>query len=256
MERARRTSNRRFVTAEETAEILRVTPNTVYRWCRSGRLQARKFGGQWRIDGSTLEGLSYHAPTGNPVNLLDHILPHLNRGGEHLFVLGADEAAALRLQAAFLEAALREPNAAVYLGLWDESPAEATRRLRASLAPETEIGAKLHFVPLGEWYARSGLAGVLAEARATVAGSRKGSERIWATSYPQRFFGGNIERLLEYELAACEVLDGQPVIAFCTYEHTSNRQQLLRVASDLTGCHSGSIYFDGWHPPYLLRRVV
>jgi len=256
MERERRTSNRRFVTAEETAEILRVTPNTVYRWCRSGRLQARKFGGQWRIDSSTLEGLGYSGPKGNPANLLDHILPHLNRGGEHLLALATDEATALRLQAAFLEMALREPNAAVYLGLWDESPAEATRRLRASLTPEAEIGTKLHFVPLGEWYARFGPAGVFAEARAAVAGSRQGGEHIWATSFPQRFFGGNIERLLEYEQAAGEIMGDQPVIAFCTYEHTASREQWCRAAHDLTGCHSGTVYFDGWHPPYLLRRVV
>jgi excisionase family DNA binding protein len=256
MARGHRTSNRRFVTAEETAGSLQVTLNTVYRWCRSGRLPARKFGGQWRIDSSALEGLSYPGPKSKPANLLDHILPYLNRDGEHLLALGADEATALRLQAAFLEAALREPNAAVYLGLWDESPAEARRRLRASLTPETEIAGKLHFLPLGEWYARSALAGTIAELQAAAARSQKTGERIWTTSFGQRYFGGNIERLVEYEQACCEILEGQPVIAFCVYEHTSSRQEWRRAAFDLTGCHSGAVYFDGWHPPYLLRRIV
>ena len=250
------TANRRFVTAEETAELLRVSLNTVYRWCRSGRLRARKFGRQWRIDSSALEGLGYPGPKSKPADLLNHILPHLNRDGEHLFALCADEAAALRLQAAFLETALRDPNTAVYLGLWDESPAEATHRLRASLTPETEIATKLRFLPLREWYARSALAGTIAELQATVARSQEAGERMWVTSFPQRFFGGNIERLVEYELAACEVLEGQPVVAFCTYEHISNRQHLFRAYFDLTGCHSGAIYFDGWQPPFLLRRIV
>jgi len=250
------TANRRFVTAEETAELLRVSLNTVYRWCRSGRLRARKFGRQWRIDRTALDGLGHPGPRSKPADLLNHILPHLNRDGEHLFVLCADEAAALRLQAAFLEMALRQPDAAVYLGLWDESPAEATRRLRASLAPETEIAKKLHFLPLGEWYARSALAGTISELQAAVARSREAGERMWVTSFPQRFFGGNIERLVEYELAACDVLEGQPVVAFCTYEHISNRQHLFRAYFDLTGCHSGTIYFDGWQPPFLLRRIV
>jgi hypothetical protein len=31
---------------------------------------------------------------------------------------------------------------------------------------------------------------------------------------------------------------------------------LLRAYFDLTGCHSGTIYFDGWQPPFLLRRIV
>ena len=250
------TANRRFVTAEETAELLRVSLNTVYRWCRSGRLRARKFGRQWRIDRTALDGLGHPGPRSKPADLLNHILPHLNRDGEHLFVLCADEAAALRLQAAFLEAALREPNAAVYLGLWDESPAEATYRLRASLTSETEIATKLRFLALGEWYARSALAGTIAELQAAVARSQEAGERMWVTSFPQRFFGGNVERLVEYELAACEVLDGQPIVAFCTYEHTSNREHLLRAYFDLTGCHSGTIYFDGWQPPFLSRRIV
>jgi hypothetical protein len=40
------------------------------------------------------------------------------------------------------------------------------------------------------------------------------------------------------------------------YEQTSNRQQLLRAAFDLMSCHSGAVYFDGWQPPFVLRRVV
>lgn len=250
------TANRRFATAEETAELLRVALNTVYRWCRSGRLRARKFGRQWRIDRTALEGLGYPGPRSKPADLLNHILPHLNRDGEHLFALCADEAAALRLQAAFLEAALREPNAAVYLELWDESPAEATHRLRASLTPEMEIATKLRFLAMGECYARSALPGAVGEMEAMVTRSREADEHIWVTGFPQRFFGGNVERMVEYELAACEVLEGQPIVAFCTYEHISNRQHLFRAYFDLTGCHSGTIYFDGWQPPFLLRRIV
>jgi len=250
------TANRRFATAEETAELLRVALNTVYRWCRSGRLRARKFGRQWRIDRTALEGPGYPGPRSKPADLLNHILPHLNRDGEHLFVLCADEAAALRLQAAFLETALREPNTAVYLGLWAESPAEATYRLRASLTSETEIATKLRFLALGEWYARSALAGTISELQAAVAHSQEAGERMWVTSFPQRFFGGNIERLVEYELATSEMLAGQPIVAFCTYEHISNSQHLFRAYFDLTGCHSGTIYFDGWQPPFLLRRIV
>jgi len=256
MEKRGSAGDRRFVTAEETAERLRVTLNTVYRWCRSGRLPARKFGGQWRIDSSALEGLGYPGPKSKPVNLLEHILPHLNRNGEHLFALSVDEASALRLQAAFLEAALRQPDAAVYLGLWDESPAEATRRLRAVLAPEAEIARRLRFLPLGRWYRRSGLAAVLDGLQDAATRSREAGERVWGTSFPQRFFGASIERLMEYEMASRETLKGEPMIAFCIYEHTSNRQQLLRAYFDLTDCHSGTVYFDGWHAPFLSRRIA
>jgi len=42
------------LTIDEAAEYLRVTPATIYRWCRSGRLPALKIGKQWRVSVSDL----------------------------------------------------------------------------------------------------------------------------------------------------------------------------------------------------------
>lgn len=38
-----------FLTVRETARYLKITPNTVMIWCRTGRLPAVKMGRQWRI---------------------------------------------------------------------------------------------------------------------------------------------------------------------------------------------------------------
>lgn len=44
-----------FLTVKEAAQYLKVTPNTVMIWCRSGRLPAVKMGRQWRIVKSELD---------------------------------------------------------------------------------------------------------------------------------------------------------------------------------------------------------
>jgi len=48
---------RRMLTIDEVAALMRVHRNTVYRWCRSGRLPAAKVGKDWRVSRDTIEGL-------------------------------------------------------------------------------------------------------------------------------------------------------------------------------------------------------
>jgi excisionase family DNA binding protein len=43
------------LTVQEVAEMLKITPATVYAWCRAGKLPAFKIGQQWRIRGRALE---------------------------------------------------------------------------------------------------------------------------------------------------------------------------------------------------------
>jgi excisionase family DNA binding protein len=38
-----------FLTVKETADYLKVTPNTIMIWARSGRIPAVKMGRQWRV---------------------------------------------------------------------------------------------------------------------------------------------------------------------------------------------------------------
>lgn len=46
-----------FLTVEETAQLLRVHKNTIYRWVREGRLPSTRIGKQWRIPREALERL-------------------------------------------------------------------------------------------------------------------------------------------------------------------------------------------------------
>ncbi len=46
-----------LLTVDEAAARLKVQPDTVRRWLRSGKLRASKLGRDWRIPASSVEGL-------------------------------------------------------------------------------------------------------------------------------------------------------------------------------------------------------
>lgn len=49
--------NNELLTVEQTAEYLKVTQLTIYKWIYAGTLPAAKIGGRWRIRVSDLESL-------------------------------------------------------------------------------------------------------------------------------------------------------------------------------------------------------
>lgn len=53
----------RFLTVDEAAEVVRVTPYTVREWLREGRLRGHKVhGGRWLIDPRDLAATEWEAP--------------------------------------------------------------------------------------------------------------------------------------------------------------------------------------------------
>ena len=48
-------SEKTLLTVDEVADFLRVAPNTVYRWCRDGKLTGIKIGKEWRIAQTDLD---------------------------------------------------------------------------------------------------------------------------------------------------------------------------------------------------------
>ena len=50
----------KYLTVEEVARELKLNPETVYRWLRSGKLIGEKFGDLWRIRESEVKGIKPH----------------------------------------------------------------------------------------------------------------------------------------------------------------------------------------------------
>jgi excisionase family DNA binding protein len=47
--------DRQYYTANEVADLAEVTVQAVYKWIRSGRIEAYRFGGTWRIPRAAFE---------------------------------------------------------------------------------------------------------------------------------------------------------------------------------------------------------
>ena len=50
-----------LLTIAEVASYLKVSRRTAWRWCKGGRLRARKVGHQWRVARSDLEKFIYRS---------------------------------------------------------------------------------------------------------------------------------------------------------------------------------------------------
>ncbi len=56
-----------FMTVEDAAERLRVTPYTMRKWLRIGRVGGVKLGGQWRVPEASLTALTASATRLQPI---------------------------------------------------------------------------------------------------------------------------------------------------------------------------------------------
>jgi excisionase family DNA binding protein len=55
-----------FMTVAEAADLLRVNPNTVYRWLLDGQLRAPRAGRRWLITRAAIDELLVPAPPAAP----------------------------------------------------------------------------------------------------------------------------------------------------------------------------------------------
>src|SRR3990167_147786 len=101
-----------YLTVVQVAERLHTAPQTVYRWCRAGKIAAVKFGKEWRIPADQ-PGLR-----SQPADLapLARLLSGLFGESEHLVVF-ADRGALCRLESTFFEVAARSGARLVH-GRW------------------------------------------------------------------------------------------------------------------------------------------
>ena len=243
----------RFMTVEEAAEGFRVSLATVYRWCRSGRLPAKRVGRDWRISRTAFDETS---PAGNhdgqSNNLLEPAFSHLTGGREHLLGLAVNSLQEQRLQTLLIDLASRRPATELCLGLWGETPEEARLRLRATLSPLNGSGMNIQILPLYDIYESTGLAGTMKALHSVAARASRGRRRLCFVNSPHRFFGVDLERLLEYERELHDLLMDSQAIGMCTVDQSTSGF-LNRVIVDISEQHSGVIWFEGTRAPHLLR---
>jgi len=204
---------KQLLTVAEVAEHLRITPNTVYRWLRAGKLRAIKIGKEWRIEQKDLDQFLGRRTTHlSSASLADLLRRGLN-APEHILVMTNNPSEILSLQAEYLMVGLQAGHPLLF-GYWWQSPEEIRARLSEAGLPvrDLETTGMLVLADLRAAYVSLGTAGVLRiwEEQCRL----RGGEVLWGTgSHRISDWESRGEGLLSFEAQLHKALLELPVIA-------------------------------------------
>lgn len=239
-----------YLTVLEAAERLRTSPQTVYRWCRAGKLGALKIGKEWRIPAGQ-PGLR-----SQPADLapLDRLLAGLSGESGHLAVF-ADRGGLARFESTFFEVAAKSDGRLVY-GRWEETEAEVRRRLRPVISRARDGASALHVLNFLKAYEAQGAEGVARLLSREVELAAADGKTCCAYTSCYAYFGYHVDRLTAYQGELHERVRDQPALLLCGYVLedflAGHPGRGMAVCMELIHCHTGVIWFDGERA--LLRR--
>ena len=233
-----------YLTVEEAAARLRVTPQTVYRWCRSGRLQATKIGKGWRIPARQLPG----DPQQVGLLPLETLLVSLIEQPQHLLGLASDQRALERMETTFFELAAGSKGRLVHTR-WEDTEATVRRRLRHALRRAPDGDDALHILDFKAAYEKGDVNGPIGLLLTEVGPASADGMICRAYGSPYPYFSYNLGQLVEYERAVAEHMRGQAALMLCG--HALNDMLSLygsrafTLLMDLAECHDGIVCYDG-----------
>lgn len=233
-----------YLTVREAAERLRMAPQTVYRWCRAGRLPALKIGKEWRIPTGELER------SADPLGLqpLETILEELAARSEHLVAMAGTKADLARMQAAFFDVGARRGSHLVY-ARWAGDDLAAGQSQQFVVRGARGKRPSLHLLTLKDAYEGQKLAVVqrLLMNEIAKAQSKGVPCHIYCSSYS--YFGYHFEPLIAFERELHKRMAGQASLCLCGYALEDfvplYAGRALSVLLELMNCHSGVLWFEG-----------
>lgn len=233
---------KQLLTVREVGEYLRIAPNTVYRWCRAGKLRAIKIGKEWRIEQKDLDQFlgrrTTHLNSPSFANLFHGRL----RAPEHILMMTDDTSEVYRLQAEFMNVGLHAGHPLLF-GYWWQSPEEIRARLSEAglLVSDLESSGKLVLSDLGAAYANHGAPEVIRIWQEQCR-LREG-EVLWGTaSHRISDWESWGEGLLSFEAQLHKALLELPVIALCPCLFALDKQSGFKTTVDLLPHHTGALF--------------
>jgi excisionase family DNA binding protein len=244
--------NTQYLTVDEVAELLRIHRNTVYRWCREGQLEARRFGKGWRIPRSAVEKLasSEHAG-GLPKQLADSWPPGLVTqdwcsAGDHVLAIAESREAVYRLEADFLAEGLGL-NVRLFKGCWWQHPDDVRQELgeRGLDVARLEAKGRLVVADLQKACDREGPEGAASIwVDETLRARQDGYERLWGCGSPYLAESSEVhERFRRFEALLSYRLNGLPVIGLCSYVLDLHVPDVLAKLTQIIRNHWGLLTY-------------
>ncbi len=256
-------AEKELLTVQEVADLLRTTPNTVYRWLRSGRIAGAKIGKEWRVRRQTLEealsvrlsmqrekGEGAFSEPGTVGELPLVLRPH----GDHVLVITSGQQEVYDLEAEFFREGLRK-GCRLFKGCWWQRPDDvrlelAKRGLPVQALEEDDL---LVIVDLQERYREEGVNGpVLAWSREAEKTLDLGRSLMWGSGSPQLIScDGDVLKLLQFERILEERLKPLPVVGICPYIMDGSQCNGLGPFIELARHHRGLALYEGGNSVYL-----
>ena len=233
---------KQLLTVSEVAEFLRIAPNTVYRWCRAGKLRAIKIGKDWRIEQNDLDQFLGRRTTHLSSLSLANLLRQRLNAPEHILVMTNSPSEILSLQAEYLKVGFQAGYPLLF-GYWWQAPEEIRARLSEAGLPvgDLETAGTLVLSDLGAVYAKHGAPGVIRvwqeECRL------RGGEVLWGTgSHRVSDWQSRGDGLLSFEAQLHKALLELPVIALCPCLFDLNERSSFKTVVGLLPHHTGALF--------------
>ncbi len=225
-----------YLTVQETAELLKVHTNTIYKMCRSGLLPAVKLGKDWRINSEKLDRF-LEKETGANAMAKGHSVEFLAPG--HVLGIFRNQTEFTDFERTFF---LSAPAGTYRLlkGCWWQDPDDFRQDLEDSGLPvaKMEGNGDLVVIDLSETCDRLGPVAAARvwykEASQSVA---LGYQGLIGSGSPSFTCCSTHEGLIQFESAMHRMLKGFPVTALCSYILEPGSLQGLPELMDLIENH-------------------
>lgn len=244
-----------LLTVEEVAAYLRVAPNTVYRWFRSGKLTGIKIGKEWRVSRQELDNflLKRSGPT-EPASLNSLLKRQINPP-EHILVMSSDPTEVYRLQADFFKQGYQMGHR-LFIGLWWQQ-ADDVRRIFTDLGlpvAELEAAGRFHMADLRAAYDGGGAEAAVKVWREQAAACNGGI--LWGSgSHRLSDWGGCEQDLLDFETKLDAAFHQLAVVALCPCVLDPVEKTGFEALLHLVPHHSGALFLSG-DVPVLMRSTL
>lgn len=248
----------RLLTTNDVATYLQVDPNTVYRWCRDGKIGAVKIGREWRIDQRDLaEFLRVNRNCGpsQPVSLKDIFRRQLNTP-EHLLVMLTDPDKVYDLEIEFFRVAL-DLKMPIMKGCWWQPPDEVRQRYSDAGLPVDDLENQGKFAIHNFWdiYRAGGAHGVL-DAWVQQAKEWNGNPFWGSGSHLLDQWRDNWDAFFNYESQLHYVLCQLPGVVLCPCVTTQAVAEGTTHLLDLSAHHHGVLLMTKQNPMLMRMALV
>lgn len=243
-----------LLTVDQVAKYLVVDSNTVYRWCRSGKLPGMKIGREWRVEQRDLESFLVGRKSGPAPISLDLIFSRQLTPPEHILVLLTEPEAVYGLEAEFFKVAVRKGQR-LLKGCWWQHPDDVRQRLTDAGLPIAELEKQGKFVAYDFWEAyRQGGAESVLELWVRQSKAWEGQTFWGSGSHLLDEWKGNWEEFANYETELHEVLCRLPGVVLCPCVTTAAVAEGTLELLNLIPHHSGALFLPKDNP--VLMRIA